>query len=233
MVSHVFFDFFGTLVDYDPAVKAAAVNAPLAFCERVGVGATVDEADVLWQRAWDALEPTAVATGAEYSMHDVVEEFRRLIGSPTVSSGDIDRFVDEYLEAWSANVRPLESATTCLADLAVDHELSVVSNTHHPALVPTLMDGFGLDRYVNRIVTSIDVGWRKPHPEIFREALELHGVAASDVAFVGDNWEADVEGPRAVGMTAYYVGRSGAGKQPVMLDRLPELIRQPTRPGAR
>jgi FMN phosphatase YigB (HAD superfamily) len=35
------------------------------------------------------------------------------------------------------------------------------------------------------------------------------GVAASATIFVGDTWEPDVVGPRAVGMTPLYLSRDG------------------------
>ena len=210
MVNHVLFDFFGTLVDYDPSIRPA-YNAPLAFARRAG--STIDEtaSDAHWQLVWERLEAHAAGTGREYSMDQVAHEYWRSIGAPSLAAGAIENLIAEYLDAWSQNVSPAAHALECVTDLASDHRLSVVSNTHHPALVPRLVRRFGLHTAIDRVIASVTVGWRKPHPIIFETALREGGAVAQDAVFIGDNWEADVAGPRGVGMSSIYVGPSSAG----------------------
>lgn len=50
-------------------------------------------------------------------------------------------------------------------------------------------------------VWSCDVGYAKPHPVIFRVALDLLGVTAAETMFVGDLIEVDVKGAKRLGMT--------------------------------
>ncbi len=69
------------------------------------------------------------------------------------------------------------------------------------------MEQVGLLALVDSSVTSARAGARKPHPNIYRTAIESLGVATSDVVFVGDSWEPDVRGPRREGMTAVHVWR--------------------------
>ncbi len=59
------------------------------------------------------------------------------------------------------------------------------------------------------IVTSAQVGARKPAPEIFEQALALAGVCAQDAAHVGDSVEEDVVGARAAGIEAVLIRRDG------------------------
>jgi FMN phosphatase YigB (HAD superfamily) len=54
------------------------------------------------------------------------------------------------------------------------------------------------------IVTSSDMMRPKPRPEPFQRALELVGVDAASVVFVGDELEADVRGAKALGMTTVW-----------------------------
>lgn len=78
----------------------------------------------------------------------------------------------------------------------------IVSN-HIPEL-PAIVEGVGLAPLVDGILTSARVGYEKPHPEIFRQALALAGHPT--VAFMaGDNLEADVRGAEAVGLPAILV----------------------------
>jgi putative hydrolase of the HAD superfamily len=53
---------------------------------------------------------------------------------------------------------------------------------------------------VDAVVFCTDVGWRKPHPTLFRRALQMLGASATDAVFVGDDPVWDVEGADAAGL---------------------------------
>ncbi len=80
------------------------------------------------------------------------------------------------------------------------------------------------------VVSSHSVGWQKPHAAIFRHALELSGVPASDAAMVGDRMVQDIWGAKRVGMRAIWRRPlAGAPQEPVdvepdaVIDDLTEL----------
>ena len=67
----------------------------------------------------------------------------------------------------------------------------------------------GLDKLAAFIIVSEEIGYRKPDPRIFRDALEATGLAAPEqVMFVGDNPLADIDGAKRFGMKAAWVRRS-------------------------
>jgi putative hydrolase of the HAD superfamily len=68
-------------------------------------------------------------------------------------------------------------------------------------------------------------GRTKPHPEIFRHALSLLDVRPEEAAMVGDSYEDDIEGARALGMRAFLLDRDG--RRPDEPDRLPDLFALP------
>lgn len=228
MASHVYFDFFGTLVDYNPSVLPSAANAPHAFALRSGIDVTPSRASELWQAAWQELDSRAHHSGRECSIQEIANRYQELLGSPRVAVPDIDRLVAEYLAAWTAAIRPAPFVRECLADLGRDHQLSVVSNTHSAALVPGLLRQFGIAAHFAGVFTSVEIGWRKPRPEIFEAVLARDGIRAEDAVFVGDNWEADIVGPTCVGMRAFYVGSPEKSREPVTLANLPALVRTGT-----
>ncbi len=51
-------------------------------------------------------------------------------------------------------------------------------------------------------ITAVDAGYLKPHPNIFKVALDGIGLSPEEVVFVGDNPVADVAGAQAIGMKA-------------------------------
>ena len=63
----------------------------------------------------------------------------------------------------------------------------------------------GLGSCVSGIVTSVDIGWRKPHPAIFEAALGVAGVAASRTAIVGNSETSDILPALDFGMIAVLV----------------------------
>lgn len=63
----------------------------------------------------------------------------------------------------------------------------------------------GLGDRIDAIVTSIDVGWRKPHPAIFKRALAALRVGASEAVMVGNSRAADVAPAKRLGIRAVLV----------------------------
>jgi putative hydrolase of the HAD superfamily len=84
-------------------------------------------------------------------------------------------------------------------------KIGLVSNTGRD--LDAFVRHHGLD--VDAAVGSGAYGKTKPHPTIFRFALEQLGVAPEEAVMVGDSIEDDVEGARAVGMRAMLLDRDG------------------------
>lgn len=70
-----------------------------------------------------------------------------------------------------------------------------------------LMEGLGASDLLDTVVSSADVGLRKPDPRIFLMACERLGVAPSEAAHVGDHHYADILGASSVGMTPVLIDR--------------------------
>ena len=81
----------------------------------------------------------------------------------------------------------------------------------------------GLD--VDTVVGSKSHGRIKPHPSIFVAALRALGVRAGEAAMVGDSYEDDIEGARALGMRAILLDRDGF--RPDAPDRIDTLLALP------
>ena len=73
--------------------------------------------------------------------------------------------------------------------------------------LPELLHSLRLVSHFDFIAASARVGYEKPHPEIFRYALEKASVEPHEAMHVGDHLDADVEGARGVGITAVLIDR--------------------------
>jgi HAD superfamily hydrolase (TIGR01549 family) len=80
-------------------------------------------------------------------------------------------------------------------------KLGIVSNTFIPAAaLDRHLAREGLLRFFPVRVYSCHARYRKPHPAIFRAALDAAGLSARGTMFVGDSPKADVYGAHRVGM---------------------------------
>lgn len=84
----------------------------------------------------------------------------------------------------------------------------------------------GLTKAVDASVFCIDVGWRKPAPQIFQHALSLLDVDARDSVFVGDDPRQDVAGAERSGLRAILLDprRSSADVPGASIRSLEELL---------
>jgi putative hydrolase of the HAD superfamily len=69
------------------------------------------------------------------------------------------------------------------------------------------MDRAGLERYLDFTITAKDVGAGKPEAVIFSTALKKADLAASEVIYVGDQYQIDVLGANRAGIKAILIDR--------------------------
>lgn len=90
-------------------------------------------------------------------------------------------------------------------------KLAIVSNTFLPGFVlDRHLELHGLLRFFPVRIYSSEVGYRKPHPRIFQDALAACDVSADRVLFVGDRIANDIVGARRMGMRAVLRCRDGS-----------------------
>lgn len=92
-----------------------------------------------------------------------------------------------------------------LADRRV--RVGLISNSHRH--LESFQANFGLGGLIEVAVSSSELGYMKPHPAIFRAALDRMRVPAEESVMVGDSLIHDVEGARRVGMHGVWLARDG------------------------
>jgi putative hydrolase of the HAD superfamily len=80
--------------------------------------------------------------------------------------------------------------------------LGIITNSSQPMSLRDLeLEGVGLlGLFPTCRLSAVDVGYLKPHRNIFERALKILGVRPEEAVFVGDNLEADVGGAQEAGM---------------------------------
>lgn len=71
----------------------------------------------------------------------------------------------------------------------------------------SILHGLEISAHMQFVVASGTVGFAKPSPEIFQQALNRAAVAPHEALYVGDTYLLDVVGARGVGMHAALIDR--------------------------
>jgi putative hydrolase of the HAD superfamily len=209
----VLFDFFGTLVQYSPSRTEQGYDRSYEVFRSMGGGPSYPRFLEHWSATSEAFDDRAEAAGDEFSMDEVVAAFlRETIG--TSRPDDVVRFRDTYIAEWSTAVVAIPGVPELLRDVAQNHAVAVVTNTHDFDLVPRLLDAHGLAGHVSTTVMSVDVRCRKPYAGIFQATIDRLGVEASRCLFVGDSYVPDYVGPTRFGMDALLIGAAAHADVP-------------------
>lgn len=138
----------------------------------------------------------------------------------------------EYRAVVSTRTVPPENLQALAELKSRGLKLGLVSNAHFlPALLLEDFERLGLVEYMDAIVTSSQLGLRKPHPAIFERLLAELDVSPGEAIFVGDKVREDVVGPKELGMRAVLTHQfrqeefEAAEVQPdFVIESLPDLV---------
>jgi putative hydrolase of the HAD superfamily len=207
----ILFDFYATLAfrpDADDCVEAG-VLAEFGFAIEEPA---VREALAVLNAYWDGdgqIDHSAHSGSAEQYL-----EYQRTVHACWMEKLGIDPYhpglIERLEELWDdpARVRLFEDALPALTRLRdAGYRLGLISNWSWG--LQEILDYTGLSPLLEVAVISARAGYRKPHPAIYRHALDALALPAADVLFVGDNPHADVGGPLAAGMTPVHIDRFG------------------------
>ena len=107
-----------------------------------------------------------------------------------------------------------EDVLEVLPGLAKRFRLGVVSNFMVMGGIEEMLKLHGLIENFEFVVTSVVEGWRKPHPAVYKKALDSMGAFDGDIVFVGDDYINDFVTPGKLGMRPIFLDR---------YDRHPEI----------
>jgi putative hydrolase of the HAD superfamily len=159
-----------------------------------------------------------------YYWSEYLQELTRRLGAPESEPGKLTKSLIasfQNIQLWS---RVMPGTPAFLEWLAAQgYFLGVISNS-----IGTLegqLVRLGLARYFQAVLDSAIVGIQKPHPGIFKLALQRAGTNGSEAIFVGDTYATDVGGAQLAGLTGVLMDNVGAYPDAACprISSLPEL----------
>jgi putative hydrolase of the HAD superfamily len=92
-----------------------------------------------------------------------------------------------------------------LRQLRPRFQLAVISN--FDGRLRFILEHLGISKYFTHVFISSEIGADKPDPEIYRRALRLIDLKASEVLHVGDDPRRDWEAARTAGLSIFRLDR--------------------------
>ena len=211
----VLFDMGSTLIEFENSTwdvlgKACATNG-YEFLRRRNLNLPgFEEFSKLLDKEFLKARSEVQDNLREFRVEKVALNFFCVLNLST-SDGLYHSFLEVYYKPISDQLTLIEGAADVLQYFK-DRNLPIglVSNTIFPASFHLKeLRRFGLFPYLDRHLFSSEVGVRKPHPQIFLQALDELNTNPSNAVFVGDRLVEDIGGAQKVGMKGVlrYVAR--------------------------
>ncbi|MGA3111122.1 MAG: HAD family hydrolase [Candidatus Bathyarchaeia archaeon] len=209
-VKAILFDMFDTLmmIKKNSDFASPSMLHMYQFLVKNGINVSVETFQEAYSKARDELYAKADPKLEEPHFNVRIALTLKKIGysyeqySPLVVSAS-SVFCEEFMNHvyLDKDVEPL------LRMLHGKYKLGIVSNYAIPECIFELLKTYRLNDLFDAVVVSGAINKRKPSQEIFKRTLKTLGVSAHEAVFVGDTLDADVEGPKAVGIKTIYIKR--------------------------
>lgn len=197
----VFFDVDFTLIHPGPRFQGGGYQAS---CARYGI--VVDPAK--FDAAVAGASPVLASAGDLYDANIYLTYTRRIVELMGGTGPGVDEVAQEIFDDWNQHhhFSLYDDVPDALEGLrAQGIRLGLISNTQR--CLVSFQSHFELGDLISVAISSSDHGFMKPHPSIFREALERMQVTAAEAVMVGDSLLHDVLGARRAGMRGILLAR--------------------------
>lgn len=193
----ILFDLDGTLVDHTSAAHAALT----VWSPTIGLEPDFER--------WIELDKWGFARFERGETTHLGQRRDRVRAYTGREMDDVacDEIYTGYLRAYEENWTAYDDALSCLERaLATGNPVGILTNGGEEMQQEKLdRTGLNLPGLVMLAATTLDSA--KPRPEMYSRALAR--LEATTATIIGDDWINDVEKPRELGWTAWYIDRSG------------------------
>ena len=135
---------------------------------------------------------------------EICGELISLLYEKVPDDNGIDQLTRARYDAFISSVSLPDGVLDLLESLKQRYRLALLSNYPCGQSIRDSLDNIGLTPMFEAVVVSGDVGYVKPHSRPFEVLLNKMGVPTSECVLIGDNWLADIQGAKQMGMQAVF-----------------------------
>jgi len=196
---NIFLDYGELIFNYNFNEKTLfrAHNLVLAHFNSMGFNLNLEGISTSHDKAIKAYLQARKHDFAEWDMNQIIGLMTENLG---INSLALTAQIATIYKLNDHDATPKGNSPEILADLAQIGKLGIISNLPHDSLVYELQK-YGMRELFDTITVSYQVEVRKPHPEIYLEAMRRAEAKPENSLFISHD-EAEVKGARAVGMEA-------------------------------
>jgi putative hydrolase of the HAD superfamily len=210
MIKAIFFDLYHTLVRYEPPQEELEADALKEF--------GIDTAPDVFSRPmvvanefiYQEIARCPLSKRSKEETIALYAQFQRIVLKEAGLEPD-EKLVLAMLgkmKQFRAKLVLFDDVIPALKDLkSRGLILGLISNVERD--LTATMTELGLPSWLDIVVTSLDAGFSKPQPEIFKEAIGRAGVQPSQAVYVGDQYQIDCVGAERAGMKGILIDRRG------------------------
>lgn len=207
-INHIFFDLDHTLWDFEKNSKIAFESIFKKHNVTVSIEKFLNYYQGVNQRYWKLYREDRISK-KELRYGRLKDTFN--IINVQVEDKLIDALAIDYIDYLPLNNHLFDGTYEILDYLYPNYKMHVITNGFSEVQLKKI-ENSGLFKYFNKIITSEDVGVKKPNPKIFQYALKQANAHPRESIMIGDNWEADIMGAKNVGLDVIFCNFSS---QPV------------------
>jgi putative hydrolase of the HAD superfamily len=206
-IKGIFFDAGNTLLKVHPSVGTIYAEAAKQF----GADLSPEKIEESFKKMWSKMGPLVSNQGQRLTYEKEREWWKFIVNEvfrDHMEFEDFDAFFQHLYTRFAETAcwRLYDDVIAVLQDLKRrGHRLAIISNWD--SRLPSLLEQLNISEYFETVVVSALVGYEKPHPGIFRIALERTGLNPTDVLYIGDDPVLDYQAAVNVGIRALHLDR--------------------------
>jgi len=207
----VLFDADGTLFDFDKASEEALKRAMQLF--------NIDK----WNAdTWALYKKVNKQIWNEFELKQIsaadlkLERFRRFFSALSVTDVEPKDFSDKYLLFLSQGTYLIDGALELVQWCYGKFKLGIITNGLTNVQKPRFNESV-LNKYFEHYIISEEIGFAKPHPEIFDYSFEkFNHTDKKSAIIIGDNLTSDIKGGIDYGIDTCWFNALGANSDSII-----------------
>ena len=199
-IKHIFFDLDHTLWDFEANSDIAFETIFKKYNVNVSLEKFLNYYRGINENYWKLYRDEKI-TKEELRYGRLKDAFK--IIKYSANDDLINNLADDYIGFLPNSNKLFDGTHEILAYLQPNYKMHIITNGFTDVQYKK-MENSGLNTYFDRIITSEEVGVKKPNPIIFQYALEQANATTQESIMIGDNWEADIMGAKNAGLDVIF-----------------------------
>lgn len=230
MIKAVFFAYAHTLVEVRKEQEASFMSEAIQrmhdFLTKSGYEVDFDEFKRVDLKVFGEANRRATQTSRELNIEEVYSKILGRVGIEALPKSQmVKRLIDTFFRFVIDALVLCPHAESTLKTLKKSRfKVGIIANYPKTSYLKLALERLKIEEYFDSIVTSADVGLRKPRREIFEKALESVHIKPWEAVMVGSSLREDIGGAETVGMKSILLSEKKSRTPNITVQSLSQIL---------